>query len=191
LIGPYNSGCAKVALPITNESASGPLATIGPTDTYVGLTAAGPSTPPVEPQSFYPTGVRSFVRLDGSDQAQGVVDALLAVDLRLHRIYLLDDGTPTAVADSTYTARAAARLGLRAVGRASWSPSAAADRALAARVAAARPDGVYMAGCLCFNGLPLFRALRAVLPASVVFSRPTTSRRATSYSAGSRPPAST
>jgi YVTN family beta-propeller protein len=105
LIGSYNSFCSGLELPITNASPSGPLATISPSNTYVGLTTSGPATSVLEPDQYYPTGVRSFLRLPGHDQAQGAADALLARRLGLRRIYLLDDGTGTAVADRVARAR--------------------------------------------------------------------------------------
>jgi branched-chain amino acid transport system substrate-binding protein len=170
LVGPYHSFCTAVELPITNASPSGPLATISPSNSYVGLTASGPATTPLEPDQYYPTGVRSYARLIGNDQAQGAADAILARQLGLHRIYLLDDGSGTAVADSTYTARALARLGLRVVGRATWRPPSTDFRALARQVARARPDGVYVAGYA--HELELFRDLRAVLGTRVTFFAP-------------------
>jgi YVTN family beta-propeller protein len=170
VIGSYNSFCSGLELPITNASPSGPLATISPSNTYVGLTTSGPATSVLEPDQYYPTGVRSFVRVPGNDQAQGAADALLARQLGLHRIFLLDDGSGTAVADATYTARALARLGRDIVGSASWRPSDTEFRALARRVAQARPDGVYVAGW--GHAVEVIRDLKAVLGENVRFFAP-------------------
>ena len=66
VIGPWNSGCAQVELPILNRAPGGPLAVIGPTNTDVGLTRTG--VPPPDgylgsPGVFYPIGTRHYVRL--------------------------------------------------------------------------------------------------------------------------------
>ncbi len=170
LIGSYNSFCSGLELPITNTSPAGPLATISPSNTYVGLTTSGPATSVLEPDQYYPTGVRSFVRLPGNDQAQGAADALLARQLGLRRIYLLDDGSGTAVADATYTARALARLGRSVVGWATWRAPDTEFLALAQRVARARADGVYVAGWE--HAVELIRDLKAALGRKVTFFAP-------------------
>ena len=172
VVGTYNSFCAGIELPITNASPSGPLATISPSNSYVGLTSSGPATTPLEPDQYYPTGVRSYARLIGTDRAQGAADALLGRQLGLRRIYLLDDGTGTAVADAIYTARSARRLGLKVVGRSTWNVRAKGFRGLARRVAQTQPDGMYVAGCVCAHGIELLRDLKGVLPPGTTFFAP-------------------
>ena len=170
LVGAYNSFCTGLELPITNASPSGPLATVSPSNTYVGLTASGPGTTALEPDQYYPTGLRSFVRLAGNDQAQGSADAMLARRLGLHRVYLLDDGSGTAVADTTYTGRALIRLGVNVVGRATWNPDDAEFGALVQKVADASPDGIYVSGPL--RAVELIGDLRAALGRDVTFFAP-------------------
>src|SRR5919106_126439 len=50
-IGPFNSGCAAVEIPILNEAG---LGMISPANTYIGLTKPGGE--PDEPEKYYPTG---------------------------------------------------------------------------------------------------------------------------------------
>ena len=45
VIGPWNSGCAQVELPILNRAPGGPLAVIGPTNADIGLSATGVPPP--------------------------------------------------------------------------------------------------------------------------------------------------
>src|SRR5918912_3911777 len=49
-IGPYNSGCAQVEIPILNQAG---LAMVSHGNTYIGLTKPGGA--PGEPEKFYPT----------------------------------------------------------------------------------------------------------------------------------------
>lgn len=60
LLGPQNSGCAKVQIPITNQAG---LPMISTANTYVGLTTSDPGSAPGEPQKYYPTGKRTYFRL--------------------------------------------------------------------------------------------------------------------------------
>jgi YVTN family beta-propeller protein len=172
VVGTYNSGCAELELPAMNASPSGPLAMISPSNTYVGLTTSGPATAPLEPDVYYPTGIRSYARVAGNDQAQGAADALLASQLGIRRLYLLADGTGTAAGDAYYMRRAAERLGIRVVGSSAWSPRDTDYSALARRVKAAGPDGVDLTGCVCALGPKLLRALRAALGPRVPFLAP-------------------
>ena len=59
-IGEFNSGCSKVTIPITNQAG---LPQVSPANTYVGLTTNDPGSAPGEPQKYYPTGQRTFLRI--------------------------------------------------------------------------------------------------------------------------------
>jgi branched-chain amino acid transport system substrate-binding protein len=69
LLGPQNSGCAKVQIPITNQAG---IAQISTANTYVGLTTNDPGSAPGEPQVYYPTGKRTYFRLVPRDSIQSV-----------------------------------------------------------------------------------------------------------------------
>ena len=53
VMGTYNSGCAKLEVPILNQDPSGPMLMISHANTNPGLTKAWD---PGEPQKYYPTG---------------------------------------------------------------------------------------------------------------------------------------
>jgi YVTN family beta-propeller protein len=166
VVGTYQSASAMVTLPILDAAPTGPVALISPSNTYVGLTHEGPQTAPLEPDRYYPIGVRNYVRLAPADDAQGAALALLAKQLDRRRLFILDDGDRTGAAMVEYVARAAKSLGLTVVGRAHWGTSGYAS--LARRVQAARPTAVVLAGCICSNGGELLVALRRTLGPAVV-----------------------
>ena len=51
---------------------------VSPANTYVGLTHGGPGTSPGEPDKYYPTGKRNYIRIVAADDFQGAADAQLA-----------------------------------------------------------------------------------------------------------------
>ncbi len=163
VVGPYRSFCTALALPTLNAAPGGPVATVSPSNTYVGLTRAGPATAADEPDRFYPTGVRHYGRLVGADHVQGAALALLARELGLRRIYLLDDGEGTGYAMRKYVTDAAARLGLTIAGVASWDAEARTYSPLADAIRRSRADGIVLTGCACLNGLRLVGDLRRTL----------------------------
>jgi branched-chain amino acid transport system substrate-binding protein len=165
IIGPYNSDCAQVEIPILNRAPGGPLAMIGPTTTYQGLTRSSGLPPPDgyrnEPGVYYPTGVRNFVRLMPGDDELAVADAVLAKQLGLDGVYVLDDGKGFWKAEVTEPfQRAARRLGVRIAGSESFDPANKDQAAVAERVARSGARGVVIAGDP-FNGADhIVKALR-------------------------------
>ena len=117
---PKRTGCAQVGLATLNAAPGGPIPVISPSNTYAGLTRAGPATAADEPERYYPTGIRNYLRLLGADDAQGAGLALFLRDRNRRRVFMLDDGQGTGYAGSVYVARAARRLHLSVVGSETW-----------------------------------------------------------------------
>jgi YVTN family beta-propeller protein len=163
IVGPYHSFCAALELPILNMAASGPIAVVSPSNTYEGLTQAGLGTTADEPERYYPTGIRNYVRLIASDDVQGAALALLARELGIRRLFLLESGQGYGYALAQYVGDTARRRGVKIAGRAGWNESALGYRALAERIARSGADGVFLGGCICENGERLLTDLRTRL----------------------------
>lgn len=88
-IGELRSAASVVSMPILNE---GGLAQISPAASAVGLTREGPGAQEGEPERYYPTGERHFVRLIPDDGMQGAVLAQLLAAERCGRTALVNDG---------------------------------------------------------------------------------------------------
>src|SRR3954463_583535 len=73
VVGTFNSGCAKIEVPILNRSHPGPVLMVSPANTTPGLTKKGA---PGEPQKYYPTGTHNYARVVATDDVQGPADAL-------------------------------------------------------------------------------------------------------------------
>jgi branched-chain amino acid transport system substrate-binding protein len=172
LIGTYNSFCAYVELPIVNRATGGALPMVSPSDTNVGLTRPGPGAPRDQFTTLYPTGVRNFLRLAAPDDVQGAGDAVLAHQLGLRRVYVLNDGTPYGQAVAAGFMHAASRLGLPIAGSGIWSPTRRGYTGLATRVAASRADGVFLGAADPMNGGRAVKALRARLGRRVTLIGP-------------------
>jgi len=71
VLGTFNSGCAKLIVPLANRAPGGPLGMLSVANTNVGLTHTAPWTSPGEPGIYYPTGKRNYVRVAASDDYQG------------------------------------------------------------------------------------------------------------------------
>lgn len=159
VIGTWNSGCAEIELPVLNSAPAGPLAMVSPINTYTGLTRRAPGTDTSEPERYYPTGIRSYARLASPDDAQAAAAAVFAKRLKARRAYVLFGGGSYGSGLAAMFRGAARRLSIRIVGSAPWS-LARSYRPLAAKVAHARPQLVYVAGLVDLGGLRLLADLR-------------------------------
>ena len=56
VLGTFNSGCAKLIVPILNRAPGGAVAMVSSANTNVGLTHGAPWNSPGEPKIYYPTG---------------------------------------------------------------------------------------------------------------------------------------
>ena len=161
IVGTLDSPCTVAALPVLNGGPDPAPAMVSPLNSYVGLTRPAPGAPPSELESLYPRGKRNFARVFPADDHQATALASLAKRIGAKRVYAIDDG------DLLYGGMLADRFaretharGLAVVGRAQWDPRARRFEPLAARVAAARPDAVFLGGTLNSNGAAVLRALR-------------------------------
>lgn len=86
-IGPYNSGAAKISMPILNEEG---LLMISPACSWPGLTK--PGYLPGEPDNYRPTGKVNFTRVIATDDVQGPIMAIFAAEeLKAKTVFILDD----------------------------------------------------------------------------------------------------
>jgi branched-chain amino acid transport system substrate-binding protein len=98
MVGPFNSGCAEVEIPITNQ---GGLAQVSPANTYPGLTTNDPGTASGEPQKYYPTGKRTYLRIVPRDTIQGQAGLVAMHEAGCTRVAVADDKTPYGVGLAT------------------------------------------------------------------------------------------
>ena len=69
-IGEFNSGASAISMPILNE-ASPPVPQVSFANTAVGLTSDEPGAEPGEPDKYYPSGERHYLRIVPKDTIQG------------------------------------------------------------------------------------------------------------------------
>ena len=120
-MGTYNSGCAKIEVPILNQAPGGPMLMVSHANTNPGLTKAWD---PGEPDKYYPTGKRNYARVVTTDDYQGAAAAQFAAKdlsvktvLRPQRQPDLRPGCREGVPDEAAKKNGIKILGNDAVGR--------------------------------------------------------------------------
>lgn len=166
-IGHYNSGAAKLTIPILNAAC---LVMISPANTYPGLTVAVEGvTEPGEPESYYPGGFRNYTRVIATDDKQGAAGAEWAKRLGATKAYVLDDTQVYGKGLARAWALHANKIGLTVVSPNQTSEgfdAAATDyAALVQKIKASGADVVYIGSITGQNTGKLWKDLRGVLGA--------------------------
>jgi branched-chain amino acid transport system substrate-binding protein len=165
-IGTYNSGAAKLAIPILNAAC---LVMVTPANTYPGLTkvVAG-VTKPGEPETYYPKGYRNYSRVVGTDDAQGAAGAEWAKTLGKTKAYVLDDSQVYGQGLARSFALGFVKVGgtvLSANGTSESFDAKATDYgALAQKIKAAAPDIIYIGSITGQNTGKLWKDIRSAMP---------------------------
>jgi branched-chain amino acid transport system substrate-binding protein len=169
VIGTFNSGCAKLEIPILNAA---PVAMVSPANTYVGLTQGGP-VEAGEPDKYYPTGKRNYARVVAADNFQGPALAVFAqTDLKLKKVFILNDGQLYGAGLANNFRDAAKKLNLGVAGFQKWDAKSTSFEPLGNTIKATGADGVFLAGIVDNAGGKLVKDLRAVLGPNVQILSP-------------------
>jgi branched-chain amino acid transport system substrate-binding protein len=141
-IGTYNSGAAKIAMPILNKAS---LVMVSPANTYPGLTKPGLGEAN-EPQVYRPSGKINYFRVVPADDIQGEVAAEWAKELGVKKVFVLHDRELYGKGVADVFKRACARLGIQVVGYEGIDPKAANYRSLVTKIKSTDADMVYFGG---------------------------------------------
>jgi branched-chain amino acid transport system substrate-binding protein len=159
-IGELNSGATAVSLPILNEAGVPQIST----NTAVGLTTDDPGATPGEPEKYYPTGRRTFVRVVPMDTIQGAALATLMQQDGCTRVQIINDKEVYGAGLAANIAAGAEREGLEVVSNEALDKQAANYRSLASKAASAGADCMAYAGITANNAVQLFKDFASALP---------------------------
>jgi branched-chain amino acid transport system substrate-binding protein len=164
VIGTFNSGAAEIAIPILNRASTGPVAMVSPANTYVGLTHGGPGTAAGEPDKYYPSGKRNYIRIVAADDFQGAADAMLVQQLNLKKVFILNDKEAYGLGVASNFRNAAKKLGIAIAGFTAWDGKASSYEALATKIKSSGADAVFLGGLICENGGKLIKDIHSAAP---------------------------
>jgi branched-chain amino acid transport system substrate-binding protein len=153
-VGEFSSGASAVSLPLVNEAG---ILQISPASSYVGLTSqtdAGKG----EPDRYYPTGVRTFVRLVPSDEQQARAQLAYMRALGVRTLAVLGDSDVFSSDIASIVAREAPAAGITVV------DNLEVDRttnplSVAAKLSRDGADAVFLGGDPSRSAIALWRAV--------------------------------
>jgi branched-chain amino acid transport system substrate-binding protein len=170
-MGTYNSGAAKISIPIMNEAG---MAMISFANTYSGLTKDVPGIEEGEPDVYYPSGKRNYSRVIASDDIQGALGARWAVESKgVKSAYVLDDQSLYGHGVAQVFNDTLKEVGAEVLGFEGYDPKAPDYQALMTKIADAAPGLVYVGATIENNPAKVLLDMRSLMPADqVVFLGP-------------------
>jgi branched-chain amino acid transport system substrate-binding protein len=143
-IGTYNSGAAKVSIPINNRAH---MAQITPANTYPGLTKKRGAAPG-EPEIYRPLGFVNYFRVVPADDIQGAVGAKWAKQRGHKKVYILNDQELYGKGIADVFEVAAKKLGLQVAANEGIDWKQSDQKPVLTKIRASGADLVYQAAVI-------------------------------------------
>jgi branched-chain amino acid transport system substrate-binding protein len=157
-IGPYNSGAAKVSMPLLNEAG---LLQVSAAVTHTGLTKKDPDGDPNEPGIYRPSGKITFCRVCPADDVQGPLAADFAKDeLKVPSVFILDDKELYGQGVAGLFERRCRAIGLTVLGHESINTKQNEFNALMTTIKGRNPGAVYFGGTTQSKGGQIAKDMR-------------------------------
>ncbi len=156
VIGPMNSGCAQVQIKTANSAG---LAMVSPAATAVGLTKSGGD--PGEPDKYYPSGERNFLRVVLADDMQAKAAAKWASELKVEKAFVVNDKETYGKGLADQFEGAAEEAGIEVVDNEGIDPLASNYRPLIPKITGDGAQLVFFGGITQNNAGQLLKDLRA------------------------------
>src|SRR5919112_2202930 len=160
-IGEFNSGGSAVSIPILNEV---PIAQISPANTAVGLTSDEPGADKGEPEKYYPTGERHYLRIVPKDTIQGAALATVMKQDGCTTVYILNDKEVYGAGLARNIDASAKEQGLEVAGNEGIDPKAPNFRSQASTIADAGADCFVFSGITANGAVQLYKDVAAAVP---------------------------
>ena len=165
-IGTYNSGAAKLSIPILNAAC---LVMLSPANSYPGLTHAVQGvTAQGEPDTYYPGGYRNYARNINTDDHQGGASSEWALSKGFKKAYVVDDGQTYGQGIGRAWALHFGQIGGTVVSSngssESYDPKATDFQALAQKIKSSGADVVFVGAITGQGTAKLWKDVKAVNP---------------------------
>ncbi len=160
-IGEFNSGASAVSIPILNEV---PIAQISPANTAVGLTSDEPGADKGEPDKYYPTGERHYLRIVPKDTIQGAALATIMKEDGCTSVYILNDKEVYGGGLARNIESSAKEQGLEVAANEGIDPKAPNFRSQASTIKSAGADCFVFSGITANGAVQLYKDVSAAVP---------------------------
>jgi branched-chain amino acid transport system substrate-binding protein len=165
-IGEFNSGASEVSIPILNQAG---IPQVSPANTYVGLTTDEPGSAPGEPDKYYPTGKRTYLRIVPRDSIQAAADLLAMKEAGCTKVALANDKEAYGAGLAALLELEKSDYGVTITSNTGIDPQAANFRSYASTIASEGADCFFFAGIVSNGAVQLTKDVNAALPDAKIF----------------------
>jgi branched-chain amino acid transport system substrate-binding protein len=165
-IGEFNSGASEVSIPILNQAG---IPQVSPANTYVGLTTNEPGSAPGEPQKYYPSGKRTYLRIVPRDSIQAAADLLAMKQAGCTKVAIANDKTPYGAGIADLIELEKGLYGVTVVSNTGIDPTAPNFRSYAATIKGQGADCFLFGGIVANGGVQITKDVNAALPKAKIF----------------------
>jgi branched-chain amino acid transport system substrate-binding protein len=165
-IGEFNSGASEVSIPILNQ---GGIPQVSPANTYVGLTTNLPGSAPGEPQKYYPTGVRTYLRIVPIDSIQAAAGLIAMKNAGCTKVAIANDKEAYGAGLATLLELEKGSYGVTIVSNTGIDPTAPNFRSYASTIQGQGADCFYFAGITANGAVQITKDVNSAIPKAKIF----------------------
>jgi len=165
-IGEFNSGASEVSIPILNEAG---IPQVSPANTYVGLTTSLPGSAPGEPQKYYPTGKRTYLRIVPIDSIQAASDLIAMKNAGCTKVAVANDKQAYGAGLATLLELEKGYYGVTIVSNTGIDPTAPNFRSYASTIAGQGANCFFFAGITANGAVQITKDVHSALPTAKIF----------------------
>jgi branched-chain amino acid transport system substrate-binding protein len=165
-MGEFNSGCSEVSVPILNQAG---IAQVSPANTYVGLTTNEPGSEPGEPQKYYPTGTRTFLRIVPRDSIQAAADLVAMKEAGCTRVAVANDKEAYGSGLAKLIELEKGFYGVTVTSNTGIDPTAPNFRSYAATIKGEGANCFFFAGIVSNGAVQITKDVNAAIPTAKIF----------------------
>jgi branched-chain amino acid transport system substrate-binding protein len=165
-MGEFNSGCSEVSIPILNQAG---ISQVSPANTYVGLTTNEPGSEPGEPQKYYPTGTRTYLRIVPRDSIQAAADLLAMKEAGCTRVAVANDKEAYGSGLAALIEKEKGAYGVTVTSNTGIDPTAPNFRSYAATIKGEGANCFFFAGIVSNGAVQLTKDINAAIPTAKIF----------------------
>jgi branched-chain amino acid transport system substrate-binding protein len=165
-IGEFNSSASQVSIPILNQ---GGIPQVSPANTYVGLTTNLPGSAPGEPQKFYPSGTRTYLRIVPIDSIQAASDLIAMKQAGCTKVAVANDKEAYGAGLATLLGLEKGYYGVTIASNTGIDPTAPNFRSYASTVQSEGADCFFFAGITANGAVQITKDVHSAIPNAKIF----------------------
>src|ERR1700760_2474543 len=165
-MGEFNSGASEVSIPILNSAG---IPQVSPANTYVGLTTNLPGSAPGEPQKYYPSGNRTYLRIVPIDSIQAAADLMAMKQAGCTKVAIANDKEAYGQGLAQLIELEKADYGVTVASNTGIDPTAPNFRSYAATVKGEGADCFFFAGIVSNGAVQITKDVHSAVPTAKVF----------------------